>query len=200
MASRSRRYTFRLMPVVGAVCFLAAAAGPAGADEGRFSLSGFDRVRFGTRLDRVKKLYPLARPAPDAAPGEVVWRLPGSVQVAGVRFAVKLGFTASRLSEVTYLPQQKCRRGCLRAIRLDLEARLGQAPEVLDDEAAVKTWLWVSEVGGGQGDGGTPKRWISVMVNFEPSRLIEISVSDQTDQQIMKARRPITPRGPCPWG
>lgn len=202
MASRPLRYTLSLMTVLGAVCGLAAAAppappsspaGPAKAVAGGFSLSGFDRVRFGTRLGEVKKLYPLARPAPDATRGEVAWRLPGSVQVAGSSFAVRLSFTGSRLSEVTYLPRRPCRRHCLRAVRLDLETRLGEAPEVLDNESAVKTWLWVSEVGGRAGDGGAPKLWISVMVNFEPGRLIEISVSDQTDQQIMKARLGVRP-------
>jgi len=190
------------MTILTAVWCLAAAAppappagpaGPAGPVEGRFSLSGFDRVRFGTRLDEVRKLYPQARPAPDASPGEVIWRLPGPVQVAGVGFAVRLAFTASRLSEVTYLPRRPCRRTCLKAIRLDLQTRLGQAPEVLDNESTVKTWLWVSEVGGRPGDGGAPKLWISVMVNFEPGRLIELSVSDQTDQQIMKARLQVRP-------
>lgn len=189
MASPPRRYTFLVKPVLGAICFLAVAAtpvGPAGADAGRFSLSGFDRIRFGTRVDRVRKLYPRVRPAPDATRGEAVWRLPGTVRVAGIPFTVRLVFNASRLSEVTYVPRNRCRGACLRAIRLDLEARLGRAPEVLDDEAAVKTWLWVREV-----DGGAAKLWISVMVNFEPEGLIEISVSDQTDQQIMPARGPV---------
>ncbi len=194
VAWRWRRYSLGLLTIFGAICGLTAAAPPAqpappaGAVEARFSLSGFDQVRFGVRLDEFRKLYPQARPAPDAARGEVVWRLPGTVQVAGTSFAVRLRFTASRLNEVTYLPRQPCRRHCLRAIRLDLETRLGQAPEVLDNEATVKTWLWVSEVGGRPGDGGGAKLWISVMVNFEPGRLIEISVSDQTDQQVRQAR------------
>ncbi len=155
---------------------------PAAAAGQTVSFSGFGPVKFGTSLARARRALPGARRVRGETAAEIALEPAGTVRLAGRRFRARLRFFGDRLQEVIYTPRRDCRRACLRAIRLSFESRIGRKPEKIADDSRIKTWLWP--------DLGRDTPWIVVMIQFEADRLIEISVSDQTNQQIEKAWRP----------
>jgi hypothetical protein len=163
--------------MAGVILCLAGAV--AAESEEVLSLSGFGPVKFGTSLKAARRVLTGARRVKGDLASETALEPARPVMVAGRQFRVRLRFFADRLQEVVYRPRRRCPRDCLRRVRLALEARLGKKPELLGDESEVKTWLWPEL--------DRDKPWIVVMIHFEAGRLIEISVSDQSEQQILHA-------------
>jgi hypothetical protein len=162
---------------VPAVVPAAAAPGPG------LSLTGFAGVPFGT--GRAETRRRLSRRGFRLIRCSGGYRLRRPVLLLGIKFRVILEFSRGRLAEVTYVPRVRCRA---RPFRLLVEAQTGAPADVLPSPGAglpdSSMWAIVRK-----------RQVIAVTISHLRGRLLDLSVADQTDQQVRQAL-PLDKPGP----
>ena len=181
--------------LMAAVSISAHASGE-GAGVGVLSLKGFGGLTFGAELSRIRARFPRAEVEFDRGTGQGMVLVRHRASILGRFFEVRLNLSRGRLYEVVYTPVTVCRGTCLTAIRSFVAARVGSRPEALPAVAPDQpaTWLWTADWGKKSG------RLTSVTVNYKSGRLVDIYVTDQSDQQVLRADAPGPDAGPANGG